>query len=227
MNNPKQIKPLVNNLIKNIYTHLHQTNTIRFLYLYFIIPMEKEQEEIRKAVEILRNGGIILYPTDTIWGIGCDATNEEAIEKIFALKQRPKSKNLILLVDSERRLQDIVDVPPLAWDLIDLSEKPLTLIYDAPKNLPKNLISEENTIGIRLTQDKFCKNLISKLNKPLVSTSANISGEPSPENFSSISTKILEGVDYIINLRHEKNKNYAASSIIQLFPDGRITIIRE
>ncbi|MDR1877741.1 MAG: threonylcarbamoyl-AMP synthase [Flavobacteriaceae bacterium] len=189
--------------------------------------MEKEQEEIRKAVEILRNGGIILYPTDTIWGIGCDATNEEAIEKIFALKQRPKSKNLILLVDSERRLQDIVDVPPLAWDLIDLSEKPLTLIYDAPKNLPKNLISEENTIGIRLTQDKFCKNLISKLNKPLVSTSANISGEPSPENFSSISTKILEGVDYIINLRHEKNKNYAASSIIQLFPDGRITIIRE
>ncbi len=185
------------------------------------------QEEIQKAVEVLKKGGTILYPTDTIWGIGCDATNEEAIEKVFDLKQRSKEKNLILLVESERRLQEIVDVSPLAWELIDLSEKPLTIIYDNPRNLPKNLISEDNTIGIRLTRDEFCKKLITKLNKPLVSTSANISGEPSPENFSSISTKILEGVDYIINLRHEENNRYSGSSIIRLSPDGKIKVIRE
>ncbi|MDR2122905.1 MAG: threonylcarbamoyl-AMP synthase [Flavobacteriaceae bacterium] len=189
--------------------------------------MNQEQEEIQKAVEVLKKGGTILYPTDTIWGIGCDATNEEAIEKVFRLKQRPRSKNLIILVESERRLQDIVEVPSLAWDLIDMSEKPLTLIYDNPKNLPKNLISEKNTIGIRLTRDNFCKKLISKLDKPLVSTSANISGEPSPENFSSISTKILEDIDYIINLHHGENKNYTASSIIRLSADGKVKIIRE
>ena len=115
----------------------------------------------------------------------------------------------------------------MAWDLIDLSNKPLTIIYDNPQNLPKTLISDKNTIGIRLTHDPFCKKLISKLNKPIVSTSANISGESSPENFSSISSKILEGVDYIINLRHEEIKKYASSSIIQLSEDGRIKVIRE
>jgi L-threonylcarbamoyladenylate synthase len=186
-----------------------------------------EREEILKAIEVLKKGETILYPTDTLWGIGCDATNEEAVEKVFKLKQRPKSKNLIILVESERRLQEIVDVPPLAWELIDLSEKPLTIIYNNPRNLPKNLISEENTIGIRLTRDEFCKKLISKLNAPLVSTSANVSGEPSPKSFSSISTKILEGVDYVINLRHEKTKKYVASSIIQLSVDGKIKVIRE
>lgn len=186
-----------------------------------------EKKEIEKAVEILKKGGTILYPTDTIWGIGCDATNEEAIEKVFKLKNRDKSKNLIILVESERRLQEYVNVSSLAWDLIDLANKPLTIIYDKPQNLPALLISDENTIGIRLTQDPFCKKLISKLNKPLVSTSANISGEPSPENFSSISCKILEGVDYIINLRHEENMQFASSSIIQLSEDGRIKVIRE
>ncbi len=186
-----------------------------------------EKIEIEKAVEILKKGGIILYPTDTIWGIGCDATNVDAIEKVFKIKQRDKTKNLIILVESERRLQEYVNVPSLAWDLIDLSNKPLTIIYDNPQNLPKTLISDKNTIGIRLTHDPFCKKLISKLNKPIVSTSANISGESSPENFSSISSKILEGVDYIINLRHEEIKKYASSSIIQLSEDGRIKVIRE
>lgn len=185
------------------------------------------QQEIINAVKALKEGKTILYPTDTIWGIGCDATNEEAIEKVFNLKQRSREKNLIILVESERRLQDLVEVSPLAWELIDMSEKPLTIIYDNPKNLPENLISKNNTIGIRLTKDKFCKQLISTLDSPLVSTSANISGEPSPENFSSISSKILEGVDYVINLRREEEKKYKASSIIQLSVDGKIKIIRE
>jgi L-threonylcarbamoyladenylate synthase len=186
-----------------------------------------EKIDIEKAVEILKKGGTILYPTDTIWGIGCDATNEEAIINVFKLKKRDKSKNLIILVESERRLQEYVNVPSLAWDLIDLSKKPLTIIYDNPRNLPEILISDKNTIGIRLTHDPFCKELISKLNKPLVSTSANISGEPSPDKFSSISPKILEGVDYIINLRQEENMQFASSSIIQLSEDGRIKVIRE
>lgn len=185
------------------------------------------QQEILNAVKVLKEGGLILYPTDTIWGIGCDATNEEAIEKVYKLKQRSKEKNLILLVESEKRLQDLVEVSALAWELIDISQKPMTIIYENPKNLPYNLISEDHTIGIRLTKDEFCKQLISKLNKPLVSTSANISGEASPKNFSSISPLILEGVDYIINLRHEEEKEYKASSIIKLSIDGKIKIIRE
>lgn len=185
------------------------------------------QQEIIDAVKALKEGKTILYPTDTIWGIGCDATNEKAIEKVFKLKRRSREKNLIILVESERRLQDLVEVSPLAWELIDISEKPLTIIYDNPRNLLKSLISKNNTIGIRLTKDKFCKQLISKLDSPLVSTSANISGEPSPENFSSISPKILEGVDYVINLRHEEEKKYKASSIIQLSVGGKIKIIRE
>lgn len=185
------------------------------------------QEEIIKGAEIIKNGGIILYPTDTIWGIGCDATNAEAIEKIFQIKKRPSSKSLIILVDSEKRLQDLVDVPAVAWELIDYSEKPLTIIYDNPKNLPQNLIAEDNTIAIRLTKDDFCKKLISKINAPLVSTSANISGEASPENFSQVSSEILNAVDYTINLRQEENNHSAASSIIKLSLDGKVKIIRE
>lgn len=185
------------------------------------------QEEIQKAAEVLKAGGTILYPTDTIWGIGCDATDEEAVEKVFKIKERPKFKNLIVLVESERRLQDLVDVPPLAWDLIDLSDKPLTIIYDKPKNVAKNLIASDNTLAIRLTKDEFCRKLISKLNKPLVSTSANLSGEPSPEKFSSISSKILEGVDYIINLPLFNESKNPPSSIIKLSTDGKIKVIRE
>ncbi len=197
------------------------------IHLYICIFNFIMKEEIERAVEVLKQGGIILYPTDTIWGIGCDATNEEAVNKIYKLKNREKGKNLILLVENERRLQNIVEVPTLAWDLIDMSEKPLTIVYDNPKNLPPNLISENNTIGIRLTKDEFCKKLISKLNKPLVSTSANLSGQPSPEKFDSISSKILEGVDYIINLRREEKSLYPGSSVIQLSVDGKIKIIRE
>ncbi|WP_262710359.1 L-threonylcarbamoyladenylate synthase [Apibacter muscae] len=186
-----------------------------------------EQEEIQKAVQVMQDGGIILYPTDTIWGIGCDATNEKAVEKIFKIKQRTKEKNLILLVESERRLQEYVEVPTLAWDLMDYSEKPLTIVYENPKKLPRSIISEDKTVGIRLTKDFFCKKLISKLNKPLVSTSANLSGERSPKNFSAINHKILEDVDYIINLRHEDDCIYSGSSIIKLTPNNKVTVIRQ
>ena len=130
---------------------------------------------MEKALEILKNGGVILYPTDTIWGIGCDATNVEAINKIFEIKKREKTKSMIILVESERRLQDLVDVPEMAWQIIDLSEKPVTIVYENPKNLPKEILAEDGSIGIRLVKDDFCKKLISKLNKPLVSTSANFS----------------------------------------------------
>jgi L-threonylcarbamoyladenylate synthase len=128
-------------------------------------------------IEILKSGGTILYPTDTIWGIGCDATNIEAVNKIFDIKKREKNKSMIILVESEKRLQDLVDVPEMAWEIIDLSEKPVTIVYENPRGLPKELLAEDGSIGIRLIKNDFCKKLISKLNRPLVSTSANFSGK--------------------------------------------------
>ncbi len=138
---------------------------------------------MEKSLEMLKNGGVILYPTDTIWGIGCDATNVEAINKIFEIKKREKTKSMIILVENERRLQDLVDVPEMAWQIIDLSEKPVTIVYENPKNLPKEILAEDGSIGIRLVKDDFCRKLISKLNKPLVSTSANFNGDKSPLKF--------------------------------------------
>lgn len=182
---------------------------------------------IEKTLETLKNGGTILYPTDTIWGIGCDATNIEAINKIFEIKKREKAKSLIILVESEKRLQDLVDVPEMAWEIIDLSEKPVTLIYDNPKNLPKELLAEDGSIGIRLIKDDFCKRLISKLNKPLVSTSANFSGEKSPMKFDDISPEIIKAVDDVVEENHDKISKYAGSSIIRIWNDNRIKIIRE
>lgn len=132
---------------------------------------------MEKIIEILKSGGTILYPTDTIWGIGCDATNIEAVNKIFDIKKREKNKSMIILVESEKRLQDLVDVPEMAWEIIDLSEKPVTIVYENPRGLPKELLAEDGSIGIRLVKNDFCKKLITKLNKPLVSTSANFSGE--------------------------------------------------
>ena len=144
---------------------------------------------MEKLLETLKSGGIILYPTDTIWGIGCDATDDKAVMRIFELKNRDQNKPLIILVESEKRLQDLVEVPAIAWDIMDLSEKPITIVYDAPKGISKNLLAEDDSIGIRLVKDEFCKRLISKLNKPIVSTSANFSGEKSPKSFADISPK--------------------------------------
>ena len=168
-----------------------------------------------------------LYPTDTTFGLGCDAMNPELIQKIYRIKNRPDSKSLIILVESEARLQSLVDVSSMAWDLIDLSEKPLTIIYDNPRNLPKELIASDNTIAIRLTKDPFCKKLIGKLNSPIVSTSVNLSGEPTQVSFDQISQKIKDEVDYIFPETEKFIPKFTASSIIKLSTDGKVKIIRE
>ncbi|WP_297986754.1 L-threonylcarbamoyladenylate synthase [uncultured Chryseobacterium sp.] len=182
---------------------------------------------MEKALETLKSGGTILYPTDTIWGIGCDATNIEAINKIFEIKKREKTKSMIILVESEKRLQDLVDVPEMAWEIIDLSEKPVTLVYDNPRGLPKEILAEDGSIGIRLIKDDFCKKLISKLNKPLVSTSANFSGDKSPLKFSDINPEIVDLVDYAVEENREKVSQYSGSSVIRIWSDGRVKVLRE
>ena len=185
------------------------------------------QEEIKNALEVLRNGGIILYPTDTIWGIGCDAIQPEAVEKIFKLKRREESKSMIILVENDRQLEEIIpEIPEVAWDIIDLAEKPTTLVLDKPQKVAPNLIGSDNTLGIRRTKDEFCKRLIQQLKRPLVSTSANISGEKSPLSFSEISPEILQGVDYVVNLRQNEQAAYSGSSIIKLAKNGEVKVIR-
>jgi len=184
-------------------------------------------EEINKAIEVLQSGGLILYPTDTVWGIGCDATNEEAVKKVYELKQRDDSKALICLVANDFMLEKhIASVPEVAWDIVDLNDKPTTIIFDNPKGIAKNLIAPDNTLGIRIASDKFCQFLIQRFKKPIVSTSANISGVPTPKSFYEISEYILKGVDYVVNLNRDK-KNSRPSSIIKLANDGTVKVIRE
>ena len=178
-------------------------------------------------IETLKTGGVILYPTDTIWGIGCDATNLQAIQKIFDIKKRDAKKSPIILVESEKRLQDLVDVPPMAWEIMDLSEKPVTIVYDNPRGLPKELLAENGSIGIRLVKDLFCKKLITKLNRPIVSTSANFSGEKSPMSFSEISPLLIKQVDAIAEENREQKSQWEGSSVIRVWQDGRIKVIRE
>jgi len=184
------------------------------------------QDEIFKSLEVIKTGGLICYPTDTIWGIGCDATNSEAIDKIYALKQRDESKALICLVSDMKMLNRYVeDVPEAAYDIIKFSNKPTTIIYDNPIRVATNLIGQDNTLAIRVTKDPFCQQLIRKMNRPLVSTSANVSGTDSPSKFKEIAPAILEGVDYVVNLHREK-KNTTPSTIIQLKNDGSVKVIR-
>lgn len=180
-----------------------------------------------KLVETLKKGGIILYPTDTIWGIGCDATNVQAINKIFAIKNREIGKPFILLVDNEKRLQDLVEVPAIAWDIMDLSEKPITIIYDNPKGFPKELLAQDGSIGIRLVRDLFCKKLITKLGCPIVSTSANFSGEKSPMEFSQIPSELISKVDAIAQEQRDSVSQWEGSSIIRVWNDGRIKVLRK
>ena len=157
-------------------------------------------EDIKKACEVMAAGGIILYPTDTIWGIGCDATNEKAVQRVYELKRRADNKAMLVLMDSEAKLDRYVsDVPDIAWDLISVSDKPLTIIYSSAKNLATNLLGADGSVGIRITNEEFYKKLCERFRKPLVSTSANVSGEPSPANFSEVSEVIKEGVDYTVS----------------------------
>lgn len=186
-----------------------------------------EKEDLQEAIEVIRNGGIILYPTDTIWGIGCDATNKEAVEKIYKLKQRSDSKAMLVLLDSSAKLSAYVaEVPDQAWDLIELSEKPLTIIYPGAKGIASNLIAQDGSVGIRITKEIFSKTLCERLRGPLVSTSANISGSPSAGVFSEISQEILDGVDYVVKFRREETKAPKPSSIISLSVKNEIKIIR-
>jgi L-threonylcarbamoyladenylate synthase len=185
------------------------------------------KEEVDNAIAILKNGGLIVYPTDTVWGIGCDATNKDAIEKIYKLKKRSDKKTMICLVANQFMLEQYVEkVPETAYDIMDLSESPVTIIYDNPKGIAQNLIAEDNTLAIRVARDQFCQRLIQNFKKPIVSTSANIAGEPTPGIFSEISNLILKGVDYVVNLERT-NTIKSPSSIIKLGNDGTVKVIRK
>ncbi len=185
-------------------------------------------EDIENALNVLRKGGIILYPTDTIWGIGCDATNEEAVQKIYTLKRREDNKSMLVLIDRANRLYQYVnEVPDIAWEIIEAAVSPLTIIYPAAKNLAKNLIAEDNSIGIRITQDDFCRQLIQRFKKPVVSTSANISSESAPQNYTGIKDEIKKQVDYIVRWNQKDNTPKKPSGIIKLGINGEIKVIRE
>ncbi len=190
------------------------------------------EEDIKKAVETMRKGGVILYPTDTVWGIGCDATNVDAVKRVYAIKQRDDSKALICLVDSDARMQRYFrTVPDVAWQLVDsLKEsdaKPTTLILDGAINLAENLIADDGSVGIRITNEPFSKELCYRFQKAIVSTSANISGEPAAQNYCDIDPRILETVDYVCWNRRQEHKPHTPSSIIKLKENGEVTIIRK
>ncbi|WP_418263440.1 L-threonylcarbamoyladenylate synthase [Flavobacterium faecale] len=184
-------------------------------------------QEIHKAFEVIKEGGIILYPTDTVWGIGCDATNAEAIAKIYKLKQRTETQSMICLMNGEKMLYNVFkEIPEVAWQILDLSENPTTLILDNPRNVAPNIIAPDKTLGIRLVKEPFCFKLMERMKKPLVSTSANISGQPTPKNFKEISPAIINGVDYVVNLNKDKVSG-KPSTIIKLTNDAQVKVIRK
>lgn len=188
---------------------------------------DKLKEEIRKTQEVLKNGGIVLYPTDTIWGLGCDATNAEAVERIYEIKKRTDHKSMLVLLDDAGKIASYADVPDIALDLIEVTDKPTTIIYPGAKRLAPNLIAEDGTIGIRITTEEFTRSLIFRYNKPIVSTSANISGEPSPRFYDEISEEIRNAADYIVDYRRNDHKPASPSSIIKLGAGGEVEIIRK
>jgi L-threonylcarbamoyladenylate synthase len=184
-------------------------------------------KDIQNSLKVLKKGGMILYPTDTIWGIGCDATNPEAVDQIFRIKKRSDTKSLLVLLDNPERLSDYVkEIPEIAWDLIKVSDQPLTIVYPGGINLASNILHSDGSVGIRVTGDIFCKELIRQLGKPIISTSANISGEPSPSIFTDISEKIKSSVDYIVKWRQDDTARKTPSSVIKLGVKGEIDIIR-
>lgn len=183
---------------------------------------------VEQALQTLRSGGIILYPTDTIWGIGCDATDEPAIERIYHLKQRDDSKSMIILLADKRDILKYSASPnPAIFNYLEKSNRPTTVIYENALGLPDNLVNADGTIGIRLVSEPFCKALIKRLGKPIVSTSANISGQPPPRNFSFVSNDILREVDYVVDYRQDDQQEAVSSRIIKMRSDGNIEVIRE
>lgn len=188
----------------------------------------KREDDILKAVEVMKKGGVILYPTDTVWGIGCDATNAEAVKRVYEIKQRDDSKALICLVDSDVRLQRYLrDADDVVWDLLTLPVKPTTVILDGVSGLADNLYAEDGSVGIRITNEDFSRQLCYRMQKPIVSTSANISGEPTAQNYCDISEEIRSAVDYICETRRQEHLPHTPSSIIKLTKQGQVTIIRK
>ena len=184
-------------------------------------------QEVFNAFEVIKNGGIILYPTDTVWGVGCDATNPEAVAKIYQLKKRAETQSMICLMNGEKMMYNVFkEIPEVGWQILDLSENPTTLVLDNPRNVAPNLIAPDKTLGIRLVKEPFCFKLMERMKKPLVSTSANISGQPTPKSFKEISPEIIKGVDYVVNLQHEKIAG-KPSTIIKLTSDAQVKVIRK
>lgn len=182
--------------------------------------------EIENSLKILKSGGTLIYPTDTVWGLGCDATNTEAVSKIFDIKQRPSSKSLIVLVSDVKMLQQYIKkIPDVILSALQTFKNPTTIVYKQSQKLSPLLLADDDSVGIRIVNDKFCKQLISAFKKPIVSTSANISGEPTPLQFDEISTKIFERADYIVNLHHHK-KNTKPSTILRLNAEGILEVLR-
>lgn len=194
----------------------------------FFFKTASMNQVIKETIQVLKNGGIILYPTDTIWGIGCDATNPEAVAKIHKLKQSEDSKSMLVLLENPNLLNSYIDeVPEVAWELIEVSTKPLTIIYPKAKNLAANLIAADGSIGIRVVKHNFCERLIQTFRKPIVSTSANIAGKTSPKSFKDIDAQIVDGVDFVVPQIYEESTTNLPSSIIQLGVRGEIKVIRE
>ena len=190
--------------------------------------LREYRDDIKQAIDVMNKGGIILYPTDTIWGIGCDATNEEAVKRVFEIKKRDDAKALITLVDSEAKVEFYVrEVPDVAWQLMEVATRPLTIIYDGARNLAPNLLAEDGSVGIRVTNEDFSRRLCQQFRKAIVSTSANVSGQPGAANFSEISDEIKSAVDYIVGFRQDDMNKPKPSSIIKLEKGGVIKIIRE
>ncbi len=186
-----------------------------------------EESDLKEAVRVLKEGGIILYPTDTVWGIGCDARNEKAVEKIFQLKQRADSKSMLVLVGSEGMLQRTVkNVPEIAWQLIDVAVNPMTIIYDHPVGIAENLKADDGSLGIRITSEKFSRALCERIKGPIVSTSANVSGKPTPLTFAEISSVIKNGVDYVCQFRQKEKSSSRPSNIIKITRENIVKVIR-
>jgi L-threonylcarbamoyladenylate synthase len=186
------------------------------------------EEDIKESLTVLKNGGIILYPTDTIWGLGCDATNSAAVEKIFRIKSRSENKSLLILVNNEQMVDRyVMEIPEIIYELTSVTDTPLTIIYPGGKNLAPGVCADDGSVGIRICHDDFCNELISRFRKPIVSTSANFSGKPSPRNFSEIDKSVIDLADYVVEYRQDDRQKQSASPVIKIEQNGTFKIIRK
>jgi len=188
---------------------------------------ERLKMEVARAAEVIKRGGVILYPTDTVWGIGCDATNEEAVRRVYALKQREDTRAMLVLLEDVGRLENYAEVPEVAYELLEVADRPLTVVYSGARNLARNLVAADGSIGIRVTREVFSRALVARVRRPVVSTSANLSGEPAPGCFAEIAEEVKQGVDYVVDYRREEPAGAVPSSIIRLGPRGEVKIIRK